>query len=153
MTLEKKGFVTEWEHNNIPAEAAAAWNRRYQENRLTDSENKAFFTPGPWMKGNPFDAIIASPEAEKKMIGKPFPVDKETLEYYGGHVICESVNACNRDLIIAAPDLYEALKHAVAWLTETIEGKSVPQVDGEPGAWLHEARKALDRAEGRALNA
>jgi len=55
----------------------------------------------------------------------------------------------NARLLKAAPRMYEALKEAVAWLTETQEGRNVPQVDGNPGTWLHKAWEALAEAEGR----
>jgi len=37
--------------------------------------------------------------------------DTDTIEAYGGHLICESVETKYRGLIAAAPDMLEALKN------------------------------------------
>ena len=52
-------------------------------------------------------------------------------------------------LFATAPDMLDALKSAVVWLTETPEGRTIPQIDGEPGLWLSKANAAIAKAEGR----
>lgn len=118
-------------------------------------EKKVYFTPGPWMKGKPVDAIIASPEAEIKMIGKPFPEpEKEVREYYGGHVICESVNAYDRDLIIAAPEMHKTLSELIIAL-KVLEKPNITEQEAEMlGTWILTTgipliEKVLCEAEGR----
>ena len=46
--------------------------------------------------------------------GLHFPGDRQA---YGGYVICESVLACNKPLIAAAPEMFETLRFAEAWIT------------------------------------
>lgn len=61
-------------------------------------------TPGPWMKGKAGDSIVSDNPVESG------PPGCDVLEYYGGHLIAESVASCNQDLIYAAPDLLIALE-------------------------------------------
>jgi len=39
--------------------------------------------------------------------------------------------------------LSDILREAVDWLQNTPEGRSVPQVNGQPGAWMNKAETAL----------
>ena len=71
------------------------------------------------------------------------------------NLITTAVNSCfklNPNNPIAAAealvDMYEALKSAVVWLTETPEGKAVPQINGEPGLWLSKANAAISKVKG-----
>ena len=59
----------------------------------------------------------------------------DDVEYYGGHLICESVNEANARLIAAAPDLLEALKTIVSHCDKYS---------------LEKARAAIAKAEGKA---
>lgn len=62
-------------------------------------------TPGPWRKGKDYGAIVADAPT-----GGPYCGDTEA---YGGHLVCESVAPDNMPLIIAAPDMLEALQMCV----------------------------------------
>lgn len=68
---------------------------------------KSEFTPGPWRcdRDGKYGAIVAD--------GDTGHDDADTVEAYGGHLICESVSIRNRPLIIAAPDLLEACKAVI----------------------------------------
>jgi hypothetical protein len=43
----------------------------------------------------------------------------------------------------------ETLEMAVAWLTQTPEGKSIPQVSGQPGEWLRMALAVIEKIGGK----
>jgi hypothetical protein len=43
---------------------------------------------------------------------------EEGLTYYGGAVICESVQAKDKPLIKAAPEMYEVLNALFSWMVE-----------------------------------
>ncbi len=74
-------------------------------------QEKLTHTPGPWREGNVPDAIVCDTPVVGGISSAP---DEETLSYYGGAVVCESVAPCNRSLIIAAPKLLEACELAIA---------------------------------------
>ncbi len=57
-------------------------------------------TPGPWRRGRSGSVVSDTPVPEMRGSGD--------VEFYGGHLICESVTDTNYKLIIAAPDLLEA---------------------------------------------
>ena len=59
-------------------------------------------TPGPWRVGNSGGVVSDLPIDG----GVPGTAD---VEYYGGHLICETVTSANAKLIAAAPDLLDAL--------------------------------------------
>ena len=62
-------------------------------------------TPGPWRKGKTMDSIVGDdPTARESGTGH------EEIEYYGGFCVAESVLPRNQALIIAAPELLEALE-------------------------------------------
>lgn len=63
-------------------------------------------TKGPWENGNVGDAIISK---HPNAIAGP-SYTKDVLDYYGGAVICESVNSEDKPIIKAAPEMYEAMK-------------------------------------------
>lgn len=60
-------------------------------------------TPGPWREGARYGAIVADHPVEGMYQGA------DAVEYYGGHVVAESVAPCNRALIAAAPEMLEIL--------------------------------------------
>jgi hypothetical protein len=101
--------------------------------------------PGPWRKGNTCDSVISDTEISVKGL---LEFREECLEYYGGYLVAESIAPENIDLISAAPELLEALEMAVSWLTNTPEGRSIPQVNGQPGEWLEKAREVIVKAKG-----
>lgn len=61
-------------------------------------------TPGPWRAGNWGQSIVSDTQIEGGINGS------DAVESYGGHLIAESISECNRPLIMAAPDLLEALE-------------------------------------------
>lgn len=63
-------------------------------------------TRGPWIDSERTDAIIA-PNASDEEKSFMWP---DSLQYYGGYVICESMADNNRSLIKAAPELLEKLE-------------------------------------------
>ena len=52
-------------------------------------------------------------------------------------------------LIASAPDLYSALEEAISWLTETDKGRSIEQINGQPGEWMRKAQDAIKKARGK----
>lgn len=93
-------------------------------------------TKDPWIKGETGDSIISlDPEAIKAE-------DPLNIRYYGGTVIAESVHSFNQPIIIAAPEMYEALKMA-----RDLYYSNSPSVDPEEILEMIEA--ALAKAEGR----
>lgn len=61
-------------------------------------------TPGPWSIGRQGWCVIADHPIEAG------PRGADDVEYYGGHLICESVTPNNARLIAAAPELLEMLQ-------------------------------------------
>lgn len=59
------------------------------------------YSTGPWEIGK-HGAIVSA---------EPF-VTQSDFDYYGGNVVCESVNKKNAAMIAACPQMYEALKKA-----------------------------------------
>lgn len=95
------------------------------------------FTPGPWHKGTNDDSVVSAGQSEEQRGSANF-------EYYGGHLIAESIEKHNIPLIAAAPDLLEALKNIHEWLGNLTdwEGAGDPDLDG--------IRAAIAKAEGGA---
>lgn len=60
------------------------------------------FSPGPWRVGKNGSVVTDS------VVGLG-SCDAETLEHYGGNVICETVTPSNAALIAVAPELLELL--------------------------------------------
>ena len=65
-------------------------------------------TPGPWRPGKNSDSVVADVPVEHG------PGGSDAIEYYGGHLVAESVAPCNRPIIAAAPSMYDAL-HQIAY--------------------------------------
>ena len=65
-------------------------------------------TPGPWIDSSrASDAIISrDQDAVKEWLGDGEGYVQDALNYYGGAVVCESVQAKDKPLIKAAPALY-----------------------------------------------
>jgi hypothetical protein len=61
-------------------------------------------TPGPWRRGKASDSIVSDQPVQDG------PGGPDCVEYYGGHLIAESVALCNQPVLIAAPDLLETLR-------------------------------------------
>ena len=66
-------------------------------------------TPGEWRIGKMGGTVVA----DSKTSDTP-NTGHDDVEYYGGHLICESIETqANARLIAAAPDLLEACKMAL----------------------------------------
>jgi len=88
-------------------------------------------TPGTWKHGLNYGSVV-SDKTDGKLYG-----GADATEHYGGYLIAESIAEQNRDIIAAAPDMFDALK--------TIENDA-----GQVPAWLWEMiQKAIAKAEGR----
>ena len=66
------------------------------------------YTPGPWRLG--IEGTVVSDSDEN--ITASGGIGKESTDYYGGNLICETVSKGNAKLIASAPELLEALKKA-----------------------------------------
>ena len=99
-------------------------------------------TPGPWIKTRGDGAsIYIYPEKAHGMLGtchnnQHMPLAKVTLEN-------DDFTSDNADLIVAAPDLLEALKNLVHFAGDKLNEFGAGQA-------LLKARTAIEKAEGRA---
>jgi hypothetical protein len=95
-------------------------------------------TPGPWHIGKSAGAVVADVPVEDGVTGTG------DVEYYGGHLVAETVAPCNRPLIAAAPKLLSALRE----LNRAWNATSFPCSDRMDAA-LKDADDAIAEAEGR----
>lgn len=65
-------------------------------------------TPGPWRIGKYPSTVVADVPSGHD--------DQTNLDYYGGHLIAESVLAHNTNLIAVAPEMLEKLEQTAACL-------------------------------------
>lgn len=88
-------------------------------------------TPGKWKSGIPEDAIISDCEPEQVGLNSSDESTRAGLSYYGGIVVCESMNKRDRALIMAAPDLLESVRALMYYFHpagQTLEPEG-PQLD------------------------
>lgn len=102
-------------------------------------------TPGPWRAGKTGGAVVSDTAIEHG------PGGCDCVEYYGGHLIGESIAKCNVALIAAAPELLHAAKHAL----ESAESVIHEYLDGTRAlkqalAELQPVRDVIAKAEGEA---
>lgn len=111
------------------------------------------FTPGPWRKGINDDSVVSVGQSEEQRGSANF-------EYYGGHLIAESIEKHNIPLIAAAPDLLEALKAFMALdstFTSTSDEHTREIAEGDDrrakqiATTVLLARAAIAKAEGGAV--
>lgn len=89
-------------------------------------------TPGPWQVGRGGGCVIAS---------HPVPgiTGTDDIEYYGGHLVAESITPDNALLIAAADDLYEIVRRLLeGWDAEC----------GDVEYLIDDARAAIAKATG-----
>ena len=87
-------------------------------------------TAGPWRAGTACGSVVSDHPIDGGVPGS------DALEYYGGHLIAESVSGCNVPVIIAAPEMLD-------WI------KTLENDDGKIPEWLWKQRAALiAKAEG-----
>ena len=85
-----------------------------------------------WKKGKWGGAIVSdTPLGDKDLDAA------EHVESYGGYLVCESVPPKHRSLIVAAPQLLEALEE----LKQTVIDTLLPNIKGE--GWLAEQTSVL----------
>lgn len=94
-------------------------------------------TPGPWFPGKDGQSIIATPGPDCKL-------DADTLEAYGGDVVCESVSKADQPLICAAPDLLAAARDVCQ-----LFGTDDPQGRAEMRDAVRDLRAAITKARGQ----
>jgi len=106
-------------------------------------------TPGPWVDSpNASDAVISTDaDAIQEWLSCPDPngITQAALDHYGGAVVCESVQAKDKPLIKAAPDMYAVCKAFVRWST----AEDSEFVD-ELIQVVKQARAAIAKVEGEA---
>lgn len=91
-------------------------------------------TPGPWRFGKRSDDVVADVNAGHRD-------DQDSLEFYGGHLVAESIaRRADKALIAAAPELLDALKRLVAQSARL-------RLPGQP---MSDAEKAADAAIAKA---
>ena len=78
-----------------------------------------------WRSDKQADAVLSTKPADRV----PNRHEQENLEYYGGHLIAESVTPKNMPLICAAPDLLDACEEAIAWFEDRMPGIAVDAKD------------------------
>ncbi len=64
-------------------------------------------TPGPWRAGTWGASVVSDQPIQDGINGS------DDIQHYGGHLVAESIAACNMPLIIAAPELLESLTNLV----------------------------------------
>lgn len=71
-------------------------------------------TPGPWRKGKWGGSVVTDEPA-------PGIAGSDAVDFYGGHLIAESICAPNIAIIAAAPDMLDALVDARAVIVDERE--------------------------------
>ena len=92
--------------------------------------NEAKPTPGPWRAGKNCGAVVTDSPIEG------YPQDEESVEFYGGYVVCEAVAECNMSAIIAVPIMLKTLR-AIELETDAEKARTI-------------AHDAIAKAEGMA---
>lgn len=93
--------------------------------------------PGPWRAGNWGQSIVSDTPIQGGINGS------DAVESYGGHLIAESISECNRPLIIAAPELLEALE-GMLYVREQ------EKIHGGPSEYHDGIRALIAKARGEA---
>src|SRR5439155_3556589 len=79
-------------------------------------------TPGPWrISDHLHGGIVSEHPTGRPLEADPFITEggvliPDDLQAYGGYVICESVLPKDKPLIAAAPEMFETLLFAEAWI-------------------------------------
>src|SRR5438132_4123811 len=90
-------------------------------------------TPGPWrISDNLHGGIVSDHPTGRPLEADPFVTEGGVLipddfQAYGGYMVCESALPKDRPLIAAAPEMFEALRFAEAW----IGGRQIPCLHNE----------------------
>lgn len=97
-------------------------------------------TPGPWKIGKNGSVVTDTPDRQVEITGLNA---QDTINWYGGHVICETVTNANAVLIAAAPELLEACKY---WLED---GRFLVANTAEHSNAVEMLRNAIAKAESK----
>jgi hypothetical protein len=118
-------------------------------------------TPGTWREGKSCAAIVSlHPEALGKFLGETTGEERrmrlDTIEFYGGFPICESVSSWDRPLIMAAPALLEAAYELRDLMLNypnqfKIQAKDLA-IDLRASLMIEKFQKAIEIAEGKESN-
>lgn len=92
------------------------------------------YTPGTWRVGAGSFVIADSPA--------PGISGADDVAYYGGHLICESVNQPNALLIAAAPDLLDACKELPIQMLEREDSIDASEFVDRSDRFMRAMRKA-----------
>lgn len=95
-------------------------------------------TPGTWKVGN-HGSVVSDVIRDS---------DENVVAFYGGEIICESIqNVGDANLIAAAPDLFEALNE-IATSMPHLEDDRMEETHGTVAMLMRRvARKALDAVQ------
>lgn len=74
----------------------------------------ALHTRGPWRVGRGGGCVVSDAPVENG------PRGCAEVEYYGGHLIAESIAKCNAPAIAATPELLDAARRALAECVDLI---------------------------------
>lgn len=92
-------------------------------------------TPGPWRVGTWGGSVVAD---------YPIPVGgSDDVDYYGGHLVAESIAPQNTPIIAAAPELLAAAKK----LRHAVYALGLDPVDEDFCSILEQADLAIAKAE------
>lgn len=105
--------------------------------------SKPKFTPGPWRVGKHGSVVSDAPVPEVH--------GSDAIEYYGGHVICETITPSNARLVAASPELLEALSGLLKLAEQRIRGCGTLLIDEM--AACDKAKDAIDKATKEPANA
>lgn len=67
----------------------------------------SLWTPGPWRIGTHGGSVVSDNLVEHG------PNGCDCVEYYGGHLIAESISPANAKLVAAAPDMLALLQELI----------------------------------------
>jgi hypothetical protein len=101
---------------------------------------------GPWKRGKGSETTLCAVVAESPTPGSGGS-DQDEVEYYGGHLIAESIAPQNWDVVAAAPKLYAALESLVREYGARGENDDLMPPDFQEPA-IADAMAALAQARG-----
>lgn len=87
------------------------------------------YTPGPWRRGKQGGSVVAD-------VPVPEMGGSDAVEYYGGHLVAESITPSNAKLIAAAPDMLALLAELI-----DIEGPQPGHIE-----WANKVKAVIAKA-------
>ena len=94
-------------------------------------------TPGPWRIGKAGSSVVCDTEIPQWQTG-----NEGSLDFYGGHLVAESIAKENLAIIAAAPEMLEALKEIASTFERSWRHGSIERRAGDI------ARAAIAKARG-----